>query len=134
MSTISNECVLSIGGNSYTLNKPTMGQILDIQTMKAQITRGSYGQIVRNMDELGIMSLDIVDMISIIHSLCPQVLDDMKVENWDQLDPFDMMDIYKGYVETVLPWYQQYTKDLTKVWKGITDSLIKDDGKDGNPA
>ena len=128
MSTVSNECVFEVGGNSYTVKKPTIGQILDIQTMKAQITRGSYGQIVRNMDDVGIMSLDMVDMIATISSLCPEVIKDLKVDNWDELDPFDILDIYKGYHETVHPWFNKYSKDLTEVWKGITDSLIEKDG------
>ena len=125
MSTVSKECVLEAGGNTYTLKKPTIGQLLDIQTLKAQITRGSYGQIVRNLDEIGIMSLDVVDMIAVLSSLCPDVITDMKVSNWAELDPFDILDLYKGYQATVHPWYSQYSKDLTKVWSSITDSLTE---------
>ena len=54
MSTVSKEIVFSVGGNSYPIKRPTMGQILEIQTMKARLTRGTYGQIVRKMDDLGI--------------------------------------------------------------------------------
>jgi hypothetical protein len=129
MSTVSKECIFEAGGNTYTINKPDIGQLLDIQTMKAQITRGNYGQIVRNLDEVGVMSLDIVDMIAVLSSLCPEVITDLKVDNWSKLDPFDILDLYKGYHETVHPWYSKYSKDLTKVWSSITDSLIekKDD-------
>lgn len=127
MSTVSKEIVFSVGGNSYPIKRPTMGQILEIQVMKAQITRGSYGQIVRNMDELGIMSLDFVDMISTLSQLCPDLLADLKVDNWDELDPFDMMDIYRAYTEKVLPWYSKFTSELTALWKKSTDSLTSNE-------
>ena len=129
--TVAKECILKVGGNSYPLKRPTMGQILEVQTLKAKLTRGSYGQIVRNMDELGLMSLDIVDMIAVLSILCPEMLDDLKVKSWDDLDAFDVLDIYKGYHESVLPWYQSFTKELTAVWKKVTDSLsVKDEEND----
>lgn len=124
------EVILEVAGNSYPIKLPNMGQLIEIEMIKAQITNGTYGQIVGNMSALGVMSLDMVDMIATLNVLCPTMLSDMKVDNWAQLDVFDILEIYRGYAESVSPWFKEFSTKVLEVWNKSTDSLTKKESSD----
>lgn len=117
--------IFKVRENEYKIDQPNIGKIIDIEMMKASITNGNYGKMVANLNELSILSLDMVDMFTHFRVLCPQLLNDLSVNNWTDLGAFDAIDILKAYNEQFKPWYDQFSGKLLSAWQATTDSLKK---------
>lgn len=118
--------VFTVRENSYKVEQPNIGQIIDIEMIKAQITGGNYGKMVSNFSRLSILSLDIIDMFAHFKILCPELIEDLKVESWGDLEAFDALDIHKAYKEQFKPWIDSFSEALLKVWD-ITVNSLKDE-------
>lgn len=125
MTKIKKSLTLNVSGNSYEVKQPSVGQIIDIEMMKAQITNGNYGKMIGNFSQMSVMSLDMIDMFAHFKILCPKLLKDLAVENWADLDAFDTMDMFKAYMKQFKPWYSVFSEKLTEVWQSVTDSLVE---------
>jgi hypothetical protein len=127
MATVKTTLTFNCKGNSYTIKQPTVGKIIDIEMMKAQLTNGNYGRMVGNFNEMSVMSLDMVDMFAHFRILCPEFIKDLQTDNWADLDPFDAVEILKAYNEQFKPWYTSFSEKLVDIWKNTTESLIEDE-------
>lgn len=127
MSELQKSLQFKVGENSYVVSQPNIGQVIDIEMMKSQITNGNYGKMITNYSKMSILSLDMIDMFAHFKVICPKLLEDLKVDNWSQLDSFDALDLFKAYQGSFKPWFSLYSDKLTKVWEEMTSSLVTKD-------
>jgi hypothetical protein len=123
--------VLKVQENSYEIKHPTIGQLIDIELLKAQITNGNYGKMVGNLSQSSILSLDMVDTFAHFRIMCPNLLNDLTVENWGDLGSLDSLDLFEAYVKQFKPWYDEFSTHLLERWQSITDSIKSDNQTNG---
>lgn len=112
MDTIRKPLNFNVKGNSYKVTTPTAGQLWDIEEMKARLSNGHYGNVLRNRTFWSEYNLDTIDMFSYITVLCPELIEDLKVDTWKDLDPFDLAELKKQYKSQFLPWLTALNKAL----------------------
>ena len=104
---------LKIKDNSYTVNYPTVGQRIKIESLKQQLTDGQYGNMSSSLLQTQWDALEQVDIIANFSVLIPQLLRDTKVPI-DQLAVEDFEDISQIYKDQFVPWYKAWNDLLKK--------------------
>jgi isopentenyldiphosphate isomerase len=122
MESLKRALTFNVKGNQYNIKTPTSGQLWDVEEMKALLTNGQYGNVLNHRTYWSEYNLDNVDMFAYISVLCPQVIKDLEVETWKDLDPFDLAELKNAYKKQFLPWYNEFTKMLKSVEKQNVDS------------
>lgn len=104
---------IKIQGNSYTLPSINPGHIIDIETTKASITNGRYGDIIKSGTIHGTIALDLIEAISFILVLIPSFKDKLNIESIFKLDLVFMKELVSIYKKEIAPWYNIHI-DLLK--------------------
>ena len=102
---------------SYSINIPTAGQLVDIETYKSVYTQGNYGKIIRSTTQQSSEALDLVDMNANLRALCPDLLSDWKVNDLFELDIFDIQLVKSVYDDKILPWMKEWQDALKNIGK-----------------
>jgi len=106
---------LTIKDNTYHVKTPTAGQLWDVEEMKAVLANGRYGDVLNNRTVWAEYNLDNIDMFAYLSILVPQLMKDLAVNSWRELDPFDLAELKKAYKQQFVPWFEQFTKALRDV-------------------
>lgn len=111
--------------NRYEVEWPTIDQIIQIEALKLQLSRGKYTEMLLASTRGAERALNYIDMCSYLSVMCPKLIKDLKVD----IRNLDTIDVDKGlmkvYVEQFIPWWNQY-EDAVKV----EDSSEDDKGGD----
>jgi len=99
--------------NEYSLSFPTVGQVIDIESTKSKLSNGTYGDLVRAGTITAGTALDQIDMFSYFSILCPDLIADLKVSRYQDLDIFDAKELLLVYRKDVLPWVAEWQKVLS---------------------
>lgn len=106
------ELVVSVEGveNIYTVEWPTVQQIIDIESFKLSITKGKYTEMIMLSTKWSNRALNSADMCAYLIVMAPQLIKDMKV-NPRNLDLVDSTEgLMKVYLEQFVPWWNEYEK------------------------
>lgn len=98
--------------NEYLVKFPTMGQLQDIEAFKIAYTNGRYADMVTSGLRTHDFNLDVADSVSYFRSLCPQLVKDLEIKNWGDIDPFLAKDLIKCYKKQLIPWLKPILDDL----------------------
>lgn len=114
---------------TYRVNFPTVGQYIQIEARKAQLTipltskfdnSTQYLNMIRQGTIASNYALDLVDMISCFEVLVPALLGDIKgiesIENLDILDAKPLLDTFNNVFK---PW--------KKSWENLVTNLVKEE-------
>lgn len=115
MDTIRKPLKFTVKDNVYQIKSPTVGQLWQIEEMKAKLSNGQYGSVLRNRTFWSEYNLDNIDMFAYISVLVPQLIKDLKADDWTQLDPFDVSELKAAYKKQFLPWFNAFQKALKQV-------------------
>lgn len=96
-------------GNTYTIEMPNVGQMRDLAVQKEILSAGMYGSMVRTMLDSTNAALDAIDIEATLRVMCPDLLQDMKVE-FNKLGVKDFSEIRKVYAEKILPFLKEVEK------------------------
>jgi hypothetical protein len=105
---------IAVNGKNYTLPRPNNGQILDIETLKHKLSKGLYSQMVYSNVVASQNAVNIIDMMSHMAVLCPEILTDLKID-MSKLDIVDSLPLLKVYMKDVHPWVTEYQTFMQKV-------------------
>lgn len=109
---------LKVKENVYHVKTPTAGQLWDVEETKAILTNGRYGDVLNNRTVWAEYNLDNIDMFAYLSVLVPDLIKDLAVNSWRDLDPFDLAELKKAYKQQFVPWFEQFTKMLRNVESG----------------
>lgn len=99
--------VIKFKGDNYKVNELTIGALLDIESMKATLTNGYYGEIISHKTIISNWNLDIVDMFANLMVLVPEMVEKgLVAKNWRDMSPIDTMELKKEYDKNFLPWLE----------------------------
>lgn len=101
------EVKISIKGHEYTVVFPNVGQYYRIEAMKQSLSRGFYNSMVMSPANSAQHALDMIDIEATLVVLCPQLVEDLKVKNFDDLDVRDYKLIRDEYNGKVLPFFKE---------------------------
>lgn len=98
--------------NTYTVDFPTTGGLMEIEIMKAQLSRGQYSALAENATVNSSYSRFLIDMIATFTVLLPDLKKDMNVKTISELNPLDSKKLLKIYLQEVLPWLNSWFEIL----------------------
>lgn len=97
-----------IEGNSYEVEFPNTGGLIEIEILKSQLSRNQYAALAANTTDQGSYSRFLVDMIAVFTVLFPLLKKDMNVKTISELNGMDSKKLLKVYLNEVLPWMNQW--------------------------
>ena len=103
---------LSIKGHEYTVNFPNVGQFYQIEAMKQSLSRGFYNQMIMSPSSMAQHALDMIDIEATLMVLCPKLIEDLKVKNFNDLDIRDYKLIRDEYNSHVAPFFKEISNLL----------------------
>lgn len=102
----------SIDENDYSITFPNNGEYIEIEGMKARLTRDTYNSMAVGVSVSAQMARYTVDMIACLSVLCPKIKEDLKVESFSELKMIDSKRILKVYIDKILPWLTEWESVL----------------------
>lgn len=101
---------IDIQENTYEIKIPTVGQLLDIENMKSNIT--SVGFDIRS--EAGAYSSTLAAAIAYFSVLIPDLKKDLTIDSLFKLDLVRSRAIVKAYVKQFKPWWDKWLEEINK--------------------
>lgn len=103
---------LSIKGNSYSAEFPTIGQFMRIESLKQQLTGGQYTSMATSQLSSQFEALEFVDIVSYFSILFPKISKDLNKVSFEEIDAIDFAEVRKEYREKFLPWINEWYQTL----------------------
>lgn len=97
-----------IGENTYSIEFPNTGGLIEIESLKAQLSRNNYSGIIDNGTIMSNYSRFLIDMIATFNILFPELKKDMNVKSISELSPLDSKKLLQVYMKEVMPWIQDW--------------------------
>lgn len=116
---INDEVKISIKGREYPVNFPTVGQFYQIEATKQSLARGFYNTMVMSPSTAAQHALDMIDIEAALVVLCPDLIQDLKVKSFGELDVRDYKVIRDEYYKVVAPFF----KEINDLLKGGDDEV-----------
>ena len=102
----------TIGKKSFVVEFPNVGQILDIESMKQALTNNRYGIMAKSDIKSMYYALDVVDAVSFLTVVAPEVGRYFNVGNYLSLSPEKVQEFVDVYQKDIYPWYAQTLEEL----------------------
>jgi hypothetical protein len=100
----------SVKGNNYSIKVPTMGNLIDIESSKQELSKGQYQQMIMTDIKSQWNAIELIEAIANLRVLCPELLKDLKVRDISEIDAIDSKELVKAYKEQFVPWYNEWYK------------------------
>jgi len=113
--------VFKVKDNKYTVDRVTSGNLMRVEIAKANISNNQYGSILANKTVWSEYVLDNIDMFSHLMVFFPNLITDLKVDSWENLDPFDLEELSTQYKKQFVPWFTDFTEALRKAQSASKD-------------
>ena len=105
----------TIGSKSFVAKFPNVGQIIDIDSMKQALSSNRYGNIAASGVVSAYFALDLIDAISFLTIVCPDVQRYFDIKNYTTMQIDEINEIVKAYTEQIRPWYDKTMNELNGI-------------------
>ena len=109
---IERSTMITIGKKSFVVEFPNVSQILDIESMKQALTNNRYGIMAKSDIKSMYYALDVVDAVSFLTVVAPEVGRYFNVGNYLSLSPEKVQEFVDVYQKDIYPWYAQTLEEL----------------------
>lgn len=120
------ELILKIRENSYAVKFPNNRDFLRIESEKNRLAEGDYTALSYRQDNAGFLAKLIIDTISTFSILVPNLLKDLNVLNYLELDLIQQNELTLAYLNQFYPWYNSWLKIISN------PDQVKEDEKQDN--
>lgn len=103
---------ITLFGKKYTINYPTVGEMLAIENEKNRISEGRYSSYNSRFDDEGIIVKTMIDAMATFTVLIPQFGTDLNVKSWKELPMNQMAEIITQFTKIYSPWYTDWLVKL----------------------
>ena len=97
--------------NSYDVEFPNTGGLIEIEVLKAQLSRNQYSSLSQS-GSTGLYNKFIIDMIATFTVLFPTLKKDLNVKTISELHPLETKKLLKVYLSDVLVWMNEWEEIL----------------------
>jgi hypothetical protein len=108
------EISLTIKENSYKVKFPKVGQLIDIENMKAILSKGMYGSMMSARTTDSEFALNLIDMEAYFSILIPDLVEDLNVKSFRDLEIEDSVELNKTFADNLLPFIKQWRDIISK--------------------
>jgi hypothetical protein len=109
MATVSKATVsISIGPNEYQIKYPNVGEQMNIEILKLQLTENKYDTLRFSYNSAFIKQADVADAIATFNTLIPDLRKDLNAKSMLELEQSQINEVVKAYTEVFLPWYEEW--------------------------
>ena len=108
--------------HEYPVKFPNVGHFYQIEATKQSLARGFYNTMVMSPSASAQHALDMIDIEAALVVLCPDLIKDLKVKNFSELDIRDYKVIRDEYYKVVAPFF----KEIQDLLRG-NESDVKED-------
>jgi hypothetical protein len=123
MSEIQRKITFKIKSKEYILSIPNNGQLIDIESMKILLGKGTYSSMMNSQTVNSVTALDTIDMIAMFTVLLPNLASDLSVKSLSDLDIIDSIELLNIYRKEICPWI------IT--WQKLLASYLNDEDEKG---
>lgn len=99
---------VKIGDNTYTINFPTNGQLIDIERRKVNLTDGTHKEMLMGIQESTQQAYMLVEAITTFTVLIPDLLKDLNVKSLLDLNPMQSKGLLREYIKKYYPWFKDW--------------------------
>lgn len=110
-----------IGEKTFTVDFPTIGQMIDMESLKQAYTNGRYGAMAQSPVVSMYRALDLVDAIAFYTICVPSVGKYYDISDYSALAMDKMMELVNIYKKELRPWYDGILNEMTKMSNGNED-------------
>lgn len=104
---VKEEVKISVKGHEYKVSFPTVGQFYRIEATKQALSRGYYNSMAMSPIKSAQQALDMIDIEATLTVLVPDLINDLKVKSFDELDVRDYKLIQTEYYKSVAPFFKE---------------------------
>lgn len=130
MEKLSRKCSVTILTNTYSIDFPTNGKLIDIEQLKVSLSKGTHEQMLFGRTPQSQAAYLTIDAVATFTILIPQLSEDLNVKNLLSLTPIDTKSILTAYEKEFYPWYSDWFKEIN----ADLDKADEKDKKDKKPA
>ena len=116
----------------YTLKYPTVGQILEIESLKQSLSAGRYGLLVVSNVKSMELALDLIDAIAYFSVLIPDLKKEIAVDSFMDLDAMTAKRLSISYKKYFRKWYSELEKEMNDLDAELLKELKEDEVKAKN--
>ena len=106
----------------YKLQNPTVGDLLQMELIKQELTNGRYYELSIQINAGTQSVLDYVDVESTLMVLCPIFIKEASYKSFSDLSPKDFHELLDAFVEQVVPWLRGYKDMMQAPYKRTDES------------
>jgi len=106
--TPSEQLIVHIQENDYTINTPTAGNIIDVESRKQTYSNNKYGSVVRSGTLGGNVAASLIEAFASFTVFIPDFRDNLRIDSLFELNPIQCKEIIKVYEDKFLPWYSDW--------------------------
>lgn len=117
---------IEILGHRYQVEFPKNREFFQIENEKNRLAEGDYNAFFRN-DNVGFLAKLNIDTISTFSILIPQLLKDLNVSSYMDLDLIQQNKITKAYITSFWPWYKGWLDIISEPEKIAPENVSKGD-------
>lgn len=99
-----------VKGKQYTIQIPTVGQLINIERDKSLLSGGNYSSMLNTNTYTAVTALDLIDAQAYLGNLCPEFMADLKTKSLMQLDVMDAREFLGIYRSQIAPWILEIQK------------------------
>lgn len=103
---------------SYIINFPTVGKMIDSESLKQSLTSNRYGSMTASGVKTMYEALDLVDAVVFFSINCPRIKKVFSASELTDLQFDEGAELVKIYKEQILPWYNETLKELYNISNG----------------
>lgn len=111
---VNEEVKICVKGREYSVSFPTVGQFYRIEATKQGLSHGYYNSMMMSPSSMTQQALDMIDIEATLSVLAPDLIKDLKVESFSDLDIRDYKMIRDEYCKVVAPFF----KDVQAILSG----------------
>jgi len=109
---------IEINDNVYTVKYPTVGQVIAMKSRELELSKGQLKDLLFSTLGDDTEVLVAIKAVAAVETLLPSLVRDLKVDNILDLDYGDFQIIQKEYVAKILPWLNDWSKNIREKYYG----------------
>lgn len=113
MLSFEDKTIITVLGKKYTVNYPNVGQILEIESLKLLYSNNTYGALVKSGHTTASDLLNLIDAMSYFSVLAPDLIKDMKIEDFSKVGAIQQKRIVRAFIE-FWKWFRAMNDELDK--------------------
>jgi hypothetical protein len=103
---------VNLNNSSFVIEEPTIGQIMEIESLKLAYTVNNYSYMSQVPMKLANLNLDIVDSVATFQVLIPKLKELYNVDNITKLKAAQARELIHQYKNVFFPWFKKVQEQL----------------------